>query len=152
ARAGGFAPTDPFEAVSPMAAPLRAKLRDAMARTKELGGSAAVATALADWIVGASPQAVGRLRPYAWAGERRLPRRATLETFLFAASAGALALSWDILCPTCRIPSDLRTSLRALEEHGRCEACDLDFHLDLARSVELVFRVQPDLRPSDEGV
>src|SRR5262249_15744416 len=42
-------------------------------------------------------------------------------------------------------------SLKALREHGRCEACNLDFDLDFANSVELIFRVHPDLRATDLG-
>jgi class 3 adenylate cyclase len=38
-----------------------------------------------------------------------------------------------------------------LREHARCDACDLDFELDLARSVELVFRAHPALRQSDQA-
>ena len=58
-------------------------------------------------------------------------------------------LLWDILCPVCRIPSDVQDTLRSLKEHGRCEACNLDYELDFANSVELIFRVHPDIRPSE---
>ena len=75
-----------------------------------------------------------------------------LNALLLAASEGVLAMMWDILCPLCRIPSQLHDTLRALREHGRCDACDLDFELDLARSVELVFRVEPSVRRADLGL
>ena len=143
---------DPFEAPEPLEGASRARLRAAMERVVARGGDAAVAAALEQWIHVAPPQALGRIRPYAWADERRLPRRAVLETFLIAAAEGALAMAWDILCPTCRIPSDLHTSLQALKDHGRCSACALDYEIDLARSVELVFRVDERTRAADVGV
>src|SRR5207253_9821110 len=41
--------------------------------------------------------------------------------------------------------------LRALKDHGRCEACNLDYELDFARSVEMIFRVHPEVRDADTG-
>jgi class 3 adenylate cyclase len=58
-------------------------------------------------------------------------------------------LLWDILCPVCRIPSEVKDTLRALRDHGRCEACNLDFELDFANSVEMIFRVHPEIRTTE---
>src|SRR5262249_17686833 len=55
-------------------------------------------------------------------------------------------LLWDIVCPLCRIPAGIVETLRALEDHGRCEACQADFVLDFANSVEMIFRVHPEVR------
>jgi class 3 adenylate cyclase len=62
---------------------------------------------------------------------------------------GLLVLLWDLLCPVCRIPSDVKQTLRELEDHGRCEACHQDYRLDFAASVELVFRAHPQVRDAD---
>src|SRR5262249_39040035 len=62
-----------------------------------------------------------------------------------------LVLLWDILCPVCRIPSTIKDTLRDLSRHGHCEACNLDFELDFANSVEMIFRVHPEIRGSDLG-
>src|SRR5207253_1584406 len=35
--------------------------------------------------------------------------------------------------------------------HGQCRVCNLDFPLDFARSVEMIFRVHPEVRASDLG-
>jgi len=37
---------------------------------------------------------------------------------LLGANEGTLTLLWDILCPVCRIPSQVIDTLRALREHG----------------------------------
>jgi hypothetical protein len=68
---------------------------------------------------------------------------------LHAASVGLLVLLWDLLCPVCRLPSEVKETLRAIAEHGRCEACQTDYALDFANSVELVFRAHPQVREAD---
>ncbi|MHC5537446.1 adenylate/guanylate cyclase domain-containing protein, partial [Singulisphaera rosea] len=70
---------------------------------------------------------------------------------LRGASEGALILLWDILCPICRIPSQVIGTLQALREHGNCAACQHDFELDFANSVELIFRAHPEIRAAELG-
>jgi class 3 adenylate cyclase len=60
-----------------------------------------------------------------------------------------LVLLWDLLCPICRISSQINDTLRAIRDHGHCPACNLDYPLDFASSVELVFRVHPEIRTVD---
>ena len=60
-------------------------------------------------------------------------------------------LLWDLLCPVCRISSEIKDTLRAIRDHGHCPACNLDYPLDFASSVELVFRVHPEIRAVDLG-
>jgi class 3 adenylate cyclase len=68
---------------------------------------------------------------------------------LHGARLGMLVLLWDILCPVCRIPSEVQESLKALRDHGRCDVCRLDYQLDFANSVEMIFRAHPELRDSE---
>src|SRR5262249_40049900 len=60
-------------------------------------------------------------------------------------------LHWDLLCPVCRVSCQITDTLRAIAEHAHCEACHLDFKLDFANSIELVFRVHPEIREADLG-
>ena len=62
-----------------------------------------------------------------------------------------LELHWDLLCPVCRISCQVTDTLRAIAEHGHCVACHLDFELDFANSIELIFRVHPEVREADLG-
>jgi class 3 adenylate cyclase len=78
-----------------------------------------------------------------------LSHDAVVETCLRGAADGVLMLLWDILCPICRIPSQVIDTLRTLKDHGQCESCRLDFELDFANSVELIFRVHPEIRETD---
>src|SRR5207249_2975765 len=45
-----------------------------------------------------------------------------------------------------------KETLKALREHGHCEACNLDFELDFANSVEMIFRAHPQVRDCEVGV
>ncbi len=62
-----------------------------------------------------------------------------------------LELHWDLLCPVCRISCQVTDTLRAIADHAHCVACNLDFQLDFANSIELIFRVHPEIREADLG-
>ncbi|MGE3806219.1 MAG: adenylate/guanylate cyclase domain-containing protein, partial [Gemmataceae bacterium] len=49
------------------------------------------------------------------------------------------------------IPAQIQETLRNLKDHGRCEACNLDFEHDFANSVEMIFRAHPEIRSSELG-
>ncbi len=92
---------------------------------------------------------VARLRPLALAERFGLKPDEVIEVCLLAAREGALILLWDILCPTCRIPSDVKETLKGLADHGHCEACNVDYELDFAQSIELIFRAHPEVRAAE---
>ena len=97
----------------------------------------------------ASDLEVARLRPLAFAERFAFKPDEVVETCLLAAREGALVLLWDILCPTCRIPSDVKETLKGLADHGHCEACNVDYELDFAKSIELIFRAHPEVRVAE---
>src|SRR5207302_10107944 len=97
----------------------------------------------------ARPREVARIRPLALARRLRLDPEQVVAACLHGTREGLLVLLWDILCPVCRIPSEVKDTLRLLREHGRCEACNLDFDLDFANSVEMIFRAHPDVRTTE---
>jgi class 3 adenylate cyclase len=69
-----------------------------------------------------------------------------IEACLHAAKHGALAMVWDVICPSCRIPSNVVDSLAKIEEHGTCKTCNLGFGVDFSRAIELAFRASPEVR------
>jgi serine/threonine protein kinase len=107
--------------------------------------------ALCDLIRNASPQEVARIRPRALARQRELDHREALRACLHGAREGLLTLLWDVICPRCRVPSNIVETLAAVHEHNHCDACDLSFDLDFGRSVEIIFRAHPSLRDVDLG-
>jgi serine/threonine protein kinase len=152
ARAHGALRDDPFEAPQRASDKLRARIDERLARAIARGADPHVLEALATLVATAPGPRLARIRPRELAREHGFDDDATLSAMLLASAEGVLELMWDILCPSCRIPSGIEESLRNLEEHGRCEVCDLDFELDMARSIELVFRAHPSLRAADLGV
>jgi serine/threonine protein kinase/class 3 adenylate cyclase len=143
---------DAFEVPSRLSADGEQRLSQGeQALVGERGVAAEVVETLGDFLRVAPPQRVARIRPLELAREFGLHEGETLAGCLHAADLGLLEVRWDILCPACRLPSQLHDTLRALKEHGRCDACDLDFELDLGGSVELVFRVHPAVREADAG-
>ncbi len=104
---------------------------------------------LEQFIQHASDLDVARMRPIALAERLGLSTQDVVQACLLLAREGVLVLLWDILCPTCRIPADVQETLKSLADHGHCEACNADFEIDFARSVELVFRVHPEIRPAE---
>lgn len=119
------------------------------ARSSEVGVDPDVLEVLRQYLQHAPDLEVARIRPLAFAERFGLNGEAVVQACLLLAREGVLVLLWDILCPTCRIPSDNQETLKNLENHGHCEACNVDFELDFAQSVELVFRVHREVRQAE---
>ncbi|WDI43008.1 protein kinase domain-containing protein [Bremerella sp. P1] len=105
--------------------------------------------ALLDYIIQAPPQKLARIRPRKLAQRLDVPESTFAATCLAACSAGLLELHWDILCPTCRVAASVKDTLKEIDRHEHCESCEHDFDVDLAKSVELIFRVHPEIRQAD---
>ena len=144
-------PADPFEACEPASGALRARVDGRALQALRVGADPHVIQVLSEEACSAPAPNLTRLRPRAWARSRGFPEGAVVTAFLLAASEKLLEMQWDLLCPVCRIASSLEASLAELRSHGHCEACNLDYELDLAKSVELVFRVHPSLRDVEVG-
>jgi eukaryotic-like serine/threonine-protein kinase len=143
---------DPFERGRGLGAKQRDRLRRGLAEIEEKGVNPAVAEKLGEFLEIAADQEVARVRPLAVADSLAVDSSQFIGACLHAAREGLLVMLWDILCPICRVPSQIQDSLRSIKGHGRCEACNLDFELDFANSVELIFRAHPDVRATELGV
>jgi hypothetical protein len=109
----------------------------------------AILNALEQHVVDGSDVEIARLRPLRFARAHGLDERAFTEACLLAARQGLLNLLWDVVCPLCQIPATFVESLQRLETHSGCPACELSFPLNFADSVELVFRVAPEVRANE---
>ena len=89
---------------------------------------------------------VTRMRPFELADRWGLDRRQILALFLHATTAGLLTMTWDVLCPNCRIGKAEYFNLRDLDTQAHCEACNITFDAQFDRLVEVRFSVAPTLR------
>ena len=140
---------DPFEAPPDLDESRKERLRKRLEQLHERGLDPDVVEALGDYLAMAPAPELARIRPIALATRLGLVENSVVEACLHAANVGLLILLWDLLCPICRIPSEIKASLTALTDHGRCEACQADYVLDFSNSVELIFRSHPEIREAD---
>jgi serine/threonine protein kinase/class 3 adenylate cyclase len=142
---------DPFEETPSLPRGQRRRLDQLLDRLTTCGLNPLVVDRLGDFLAHASPQEVARIRPLALARRLGVDPDQLVAACLHGAREGLFDLLWDLLCPICRIPSDVRDTLRDLRQHGHCPACNLDFELDFAGSVEMIFRAHPTIRDADLG-
>ena len=143
---------DPFEDVPDLPVGKQRTLDARLQRLIEMGVEPFVVERFGEYLSSAPVQQLARIRPIALAQRLSVDERQMIAACLHGARAGLLSLVWDIICPLCRIPSQTQDSLKLLKEHGNCQACQSNFELDFANSIELVFRIAPDIKDCDTGV
>jgi adenylate cyclase len=100
---------------------------------------------LREHLLGAPDEDVLKMRPFALADRWSAGRRETLVMFLHATTAGLLEMSWDVLCPNCRLGKAYE-SLADLPAEGHCDACNVSFDALIDRQVEVRFTVSATVR------
>ncbi len=143
---------DAFAEPAVIAPQRRQRLERVLDRLIEQGVDAEVVDRLGEYLACGPPQELARIRPLALAERLQLDPDDVVAACLRGAHLGLLELHWDLLCPVCRISCQVTDTLRAIANHAHCEACNLDFQLDFARSIELIFRVHPEIREADLGI
>jgi serine/threonine protein kinase/class 3 adenylate cyclase len=137
---------DPIDPVVEVSAAVRARVQEIVGKLHEAALDDRAIESLAAYVLSASEQDVARIRPLALAERFSVSEDAMIEVCLHAAKLGMLAMVWDVICPSCRIPSNIVESLAKIEQHARCKTCQVGFDVDFSRAVELVFRVAPEIR------
>ena len=137
---------DPIDPVVEVSAATRARVQEIAGTLSGLALDDRAVDSLAAYVVSASDQDVARIRPLQLADRFGVAEEAMIEVCLHATRHGMLAMVWDVICPSCKIPSNIVESLSKIEQHARCKTCQLGYDVDFSRAVELVFRVAPELR------
>jgi serine/threonine protein kinase/class 3 adenylate cyclase len=150
-KLGNQADVDPFEPTMALSGGKLHRLEQLVDRLSECGMEPTVVERLGEFLARAPAQEVARMRPLALARRWGLPAEPVVAACLHGVREGLLVLLWDLLCPICRIPSEIKETLRELREHGHCPACNIDYQLDFAQSVEMIFRAHPEVRESELG-
>ncbi|TAA72244.1 adenylate/guanylate cyclase domain-containing protein [Planococcus salinarum] len=71
---------------------------------------------------------------------------AVLRLFLYATKSGILNLSWNLICPNCRVSKSANTSLSGLTADFHCDLCGINYDASFDQFVELHFSVHPAIR------
>ena len=137
---------DPIDPEIVLSASARQRIQRASEQLMSAGVEPRAAEALISYLGHASDQDVARIRPLELAAKFGVPEEAMIDAALHAAKLGVLGMVWDVICPSCRIPSSVVESLAKIEEHARCKTCNIGFDVDFSRAIELAFRAAPDVR------
>jgi class 3 adenylate cyclase len=89
---------------------------------------------------------VAQLRPFELARTWGSDRREALRGCLHATRAGLLDLQWRINCPVCRVAAVGVGGLSDMTTRSHCDACNLDYEVDLAAHVEAAFHCNTAVR------
>jgi adenylate cyclase len=101
---------------------------------------------LAERIREGSEDQLAGMRPFALADRWGADRLDVLRLFLHATRAGLTELSWELMCPTCRVPKAEAGTLAKLPVQFHCDTCGIAYDLDFDQRVELRFSVHPAIR------
>lgn len=115
----------------------------------ELAGAGVAAVEmdrLESFIRKASDDDLFRIRPKILAFDWGMELDEVLCLMLQATKAGLLSISWDVMCPHCQGVRSESRSLGDLREFGHCDICDIDFGATTQESIEVTFKVQPEIR------
>lgn len=121
------------------------RLREASAEPKSVAR-------LLEHLRSAPDDEVRGMRPYELADRWGVERRCALSACLRAVRAGLLDLQWEVLCPNCAAPKESHSSLSGLKNTAHCGTCQVEYGVDLAKSVELRFTVHPSVRGAQAAV
>ncbi len=127
-----------------------ARLQSGIARLIDRGITPTEVDKLAAYLRTASDEHLFRIRPKVLAFDWAMALEDVLTLLLHATQVGLLSLSWDLMCPHCLGVRKEATSLGELREFGRCEVCDIDFSATTQESIEVVFKVLPEVREVEE--
>ncbi|MBI5609929.1 MAG: SRPBCC family protein, partial [Deltaproteobacteria bacterium] len=91
-----------------------------------------------------------RLRPVQLAKRWRLPERQVTAGLLRAAQAGLLQVQWEMLCPSCKMPTANPEKLDLAKVSAHCTVCDVRYDASFADSIGLSLKPAAAIR-SDLG-
>lgn len=101
---------------------------------------------LQQYLIGRENRDVAQIEPVQLANHWRADVDETLRVLLYATKVGMLNLSWNVICPNCRVSKEAHSSLSQLEEQFHCDLCGVNYDADFDQFVELNFSVHPTLR------
>ncbi|MES2949753.1 MAG: adenylate/guanylate cyclase domain-containing protein [Pseudomonadota bacterium] len=107
------------------------------------------AVAAIERLVAEAPDAaLNRINVLAFAHRHQLDEEPTIAAFLHAARLGLLDLAWNVLCPGCGGVLSSNATLKTVRRDAySCALCAAGYEPTLDEMVEVVFTVNPRVRP-----
>ena len=87
-----------------------------------------------------------RMHPMALARHWRRPLPEVVLACLDGVRSGLLALRWELLCPSCKLPNATSAALTLRPGHVHCTSCQIAYDASFPDSVAVVFRPAPAIR------
>ena len=137
---------DPFPSLAPRAQPAD-RIGEIARRLEAAHCPKPIVDRLCAHIATARDDEVARMRPFELADRWGHDRRATLGVCLRATMAGLLTMTWDVLCPGCRVGKSEVRALRDLRAEAHCESCNIVFDASFDQLVEVRFSPSAAVRP-----
>src|SRR5690606_7088384 len=98
------------------------------------------------YLVEKSDHDVALMEPFVIAKQWGADPDEVLRLFLYATKSGMLNLSWNMICPNCRVSKSASTSLAGLTADFHCDLCGINYDVNFDQFVELQFSVHPSIR------
>jgi hypothetical protein len=103
-------------------------------------------------ILEGSDDQLTKVRAYAVADAWGADRDAVLRLLLHATRVGVFGLSWQLMCPSCRVPKAAVDDLGELPPQFHCDTCGILYTVDVDSNVELRFSVDPAVRETRDEI
>jgi hypothetical protein len=135
---------------APEATPLAPDVQERLKKTLDTiiaeGVDRDVATRLVNWIQNGDDEDVFRIQVKERAAVWGVDTQQLLRAALHLTREGVLQISWDLICPHCRGPTENFGELGALKAGSACPVCEIDFDSRGAESVEITFHIHANVR------
>ncbi len=95
---------------------------------------------------------VSKMRPIYLAKKWNVDELEVIRLFLYATKVGVMNLSWNLICPNCRVSKVEYSSLKSLEQQFHCDLCGINYNANFGKYVELNFSVHPAVRVAYDNV
>lgn len=98
------------------------------------------------YLVERADREVAEMRPIHIANQWDADPEQVLRLFLYATKVGILNLSWNLICPNCRVSKAEYSSLSQLQEQFHCDLCGINYDANFEKYVELYFACHTAIR------
>lgn len=94
----------------------------------------------------ADDEALFRINPLTFAGNKSLTEEEAIDLFLHATSCSLFRIDWLLLCPKCSCVVESFASLQRVHNRYHCQICQSEFEAVLDDFIAVTFTINPELR------